>query len=165
MNQEMVRFSAPFVQSIKEVFAVMMKVELRIHSPRLKVDRNARGDMTSLIGVSGLVNRDGQSKDFSGLLALSFSEPVYLAIASKMLGEEYSEYVEDIADVGSEIANIVLGKSKPALVELGFQVGMSSPSTVRGKDHQINFPPQAVVVEVTVDSELGPFYMSLSYLE
>lgn len=164
MNDHMLNFSKPFILSTKEVFKVMMGIDLVMHSPRFKETRVARGDITSIIAVIGEITKDQEKKDFSGLLAFSFSENVFLAIASKMLGEEYSEYNEEISDVGSEIANIVLGKSKPALVELGFKVGMSSPSTIAGKNHQISFPEQGHVIEITVDSELGSFTLDISYV-
>lgn len=161
----MLRFATPFIASLKEVFKVMLKEEVRVHSPVEKSDRVARGDVTSVIGVTGEVRSSSKVKPFAGLLALSFSEKVYISIANQVLGENYTAYTSEISDVGSELANIILGKSKPALVEQGFTPAMTSPSTIRGKDLEINFPLKSYVVEVTVDSRFGSFHLDLSYQE
>jgi chemotaxis protein CheX len=165
MNAHIAKVSEPLIANLKDVFRRMVGLELSMQPPRLKLDRLARGDLTSLIPVSGAVTRDGQSVPFSGLLMLSFSESVYLAIATRMLGEVHTTVTDEIADVGSEIVNIVLGKSKPALSELGMQLSMTSPSTVIGKDHHISLPELAQTVEVLVGSEVGAFYLEISYVE
>jgi CheY-specific phosphatase CheX len=164
-GERFLKFSAPFVESTKEIFKVMISTDVRLHSPRLKVDRRSRGDITAFIAMNGVVGIGDNKKDFAGLLALAFTEPVYLAVASRMLGEEYKEYGPDVADVGAEIVNIILGKSKPALHALGIQLGMSNPSTIMGRQHEISFPRTGEVVEIIVESDMGQMFLDLCYQE
>lgn len=161
MNEFFLKFAAPFVKSTKETFKVMLETEVNMHSPKIKTTNSAVGDITSIIGINGIIKTSKGQEDFRGLLALSFPETVYLKVASKLLGEEYSTFVPDINDVGSEIANIILGSSKPGLSEIGIMLTMTSPSSIRGQNHEISFPKDGMVVEMVVSSNLGDFQMAL----
>ncbi len=163
MNEGFLKFSAPFIKSAKETFKVMMKTEITLHSPKLKLDTLSTADITALIGVNGTIEHSGRVDEFKGLLALSFPEDVYLRLASRMLGEEYKEYCPDIADAGAECTNIILGTAKPDLAKLGIKLAMTTPSTVRGRQHEINYPKTGVIVETTVSCDVGSFFMDLCY--
>lgn len=163
MNETFIKFSSPFIKSTKNTFLTMMQTEITLHSPQIKTDAHAGADLTALIGMSGAVKIGAESKEFRGLLALCFSKKIYVKLASRMLGEEYTELVPDIADAGSEIANIFLGGSKQELLSLGIQLQLTSPSTIRGLDHEISYPKGSTTVRTIVSCDLGDFYLDLCY--
>lgn len=161
MNEFFLKFAAPFIKSTKETFKIMMETEVSMHSPKVKTTNTASGDITAIIGVNGIIDTPRGPEDFRGLLALSFQEKVYLRMASRLLGEEYLTFSSDVADTGSEIANIILGSAKPGLNDIGIKLTMTSPSSVRGQNHELSFPRDGMVVETIVSSDLGDFTLSL----
>lgn len=163
MDEKFLNLSAQFVNSTKDVFRIMVTTELKLHSPTIKKDRLAKGDITGLIPLTG-VRLDGNGdKEFCGLFALTFRDPIYFAVASRMLGEDIREYGPDVADVGAELVNIILGKTKPAMQSMGIQLGMTSPSTIRGPFHEVDFPQKCEVIEIVASSDLGDFYVNICY--
>lgn len=164
-DNSFVNFSKPFVDALRETFEMMVQTEITVHSPKLKENNVASGDITALIGMNGKVERDGNERDFKGLLAISWPEDMYVKLAGRMLFEEYTEYCEDIADSGAEICNIVMGNAKNSLTPFGYKIDMATPSTVRGKNHEIKYPPKTTVIEVIVSCDLGDFSLELCYQE
>ena len=160
-----VKFSKPFIDALKETFKVMVSTEITPHSPRLKSDSKARGELTAMIGMNGVLEKNGQQLKFNGLIALSFSKEVYLKIASAMMMQEFTDYHEDMEDTGAEIANIVMGNAKKVLAEQGYKIGMSTPTRVKGKDHEIKYPANTVVVETSISSDHGEFTFDICYQE
>lgn len=165
VNSNFVQFSKPFVDALKETFSLMAQTEITAHSPEIKSGTVARGDISALIGMNGKLERDGEVKDFKGLLVISWPEDVYIKFASRMLFEEYTEYCDEISDSGAEIVNIVMGNAKGELNPQGYKIEMASPSTVRGKSHEIKYPPNTIVVATTISSDIGDFTLEICYLE
>lgn len=161
MSDFFLKFAAPFIKSTKETFKIMVSTEVSMHSPKFKKDNLGHGDITALIGVTGTLETSNGPADFRGIVALSFKEAVYVKIASRMLGEEHSSYNPEIADAGAELANIILGSAKPGLNEIGCKLKMTSPSTIRGLNHEISFPKDGIVIETIVSSDMGDFYLDL----
>lgn len=159
------QFSKPFLDALKETFTMMVQCELTTHSPNIKTTPTAKGYITALIGMNGVLESDGGEKPFKGLMAISWPEEVYIKIASKMLFEEYTEYNEEIADSGAEIVNIVMGNAKATLANHGFKIDMATPSTVKGKEHELKYPANTTVIEVTCSCECGDFVLEICYQE
>lgn len=109
-----------------------------------------KGDISSFISVSGSLRGEARS----GLLFLVLKEVDYLAWSSVIIGEPCTVYVPELADVGSEIVNIVLGRSKQRLSDIGFSCVLTSPSTIRGIDHQLSFPTGGICTQYEI-SALG----------
>lgn len=165
VNKNFIEFSKPFIDALKETFSLMMQTELTPRSPRMKDNSLTKGEFTSIIGMNGKLNQNGDTKDFKGLIGLSFDLEVYLKVASAMLMEAYTEYNEEISDTGAEIVNIIMGNAKKALAPKGYEIGMATPSTIRGKDVEIRYPKSTTVIETTIDSELGSFVLEICYQE
>ncbi len=139
----------------------MLSTEVTMHSPSFKNDNIGRGDITAIIGIVGQVETTKGQQDFRGILSLSFKEDTYVKLASRMLGEEYTSYRPDIADAGAEMANIILGSAKPGLSDIGIKLSMTTPSTIRGMNHEISFPKDGIIVETVVTTEFGDLYLDL----
>ncbi len=164
-DSQFVKFSKPFLDALTETFEMMVQTKIKAHSPKIKDTNKANGDITALIGMNGKIERDGEVKDFRGLMAISWPEPLYIQLAGRMLFEEYTEWNEEIADSGAEICNIVMGNAKNGLTPLGYKIEMASPSTVRGKDHEIKYPAKTTVVEIMISCDIGDFTLELCYQE
>lgn len=160
-----VEFSKPFIDGIKETFKVMMDIDVQAHSPKIKTGNKASGDISGIIGMNGKLESDEGNKDFKGQMVLSWNEDVYVNMANKMLMEEYTEYNEEIQDAGAEVCNIVMGNAKKILNPMGYKIEMATPSTVKGKSHEIIYPPETTIVEIIISTEIGDFSMELCYLE
>lgn len=166
MNVESyLKFSKPFIDALKDTFKVMMSTDITAHSPRMKTDNKAKGEITAMIGMTGTIERNGKIQDFNGLIALSFTKQAYLKISSTMLMQEFTDYHEDMEDTGSEIANIVMGNAKKVLATQGYQIGLSTPTSIKGVNHQIKYPANTVVIETSISCSLGDFAFDICYRE
>lgn len=158
-----IQFSRPFVDAAKNIFQTMVFTEIAPQKPEMKKDSISRGDVSAFIGLTGIVEKDGETAEFTGMLVLSFPFETYLKVASAMLMDEYSEYSDEIADVGAEITNIITGNAKRDLSALGFKIEMSVPTSISGKDHHIKYPDKTNVIMIPMDSAHGKFFMELCY--
>jgi len=79
--------------------------------------------------------------------------------------QEFDDYCEDMEDTGSEIANIVMGNAKKVLANEGYKIGMSTPTRIKGIDHEIKYPANTIVIETTISSALGEFTFDICYRE
>jgi chemotaxis protein CheX len=164
-NKRFILFSKPFVDAIKDTFKVMMSTEVTVHSPKIKSTDKTSGDIAALIGMNGLYIQDEEEKDFKGLLVIAWSMSTYLNVASKLLMEEYTEFNDEIADTGAEISNIVMGNAKKILATNNYKIDMATPSTIKGTDLEIKYPPKTKIIETVISSDLGDFSMEICYQE
>jgi len=160
-----VKFSKPFIDALKETFEMMVQTKVEPRSPKIKSSSVANGDITALIGMNGTVERDGEEKLVKGLMAISWPEELYVKLAGRMLFEEYPEYCDEISDSGAEIVNIIMGNAKKGLTPLGYKIEMATPSTVKGKNHELKYPNGTTVVEIEVGTDIGSFSLELCYQE
>lgn len=164
-DQRFVQFSKPFIDALKETFSMMVQTDITTHSAKIKTGAVATGDISAVIGMNGGVEIDGDKKDFKGLMVISWPEDLYIKLASRMLFEEFTEYCDEISDSGAEISNIVMGNAKGGLAPLGYKIEMATPTTIRGKQHEIRYPPKTTVIAITVTCDLGDFTLELCYQE
>jgi len=164
-TSKFLEFSKPFVDGIRNVFETMVFTKVATQKPSLKQGNTSKGDVSAVLGMTGEVTKDGEVLPFKGMLVLSWPLETYLKVAGAMLMAEYSEYNDEIADVGAEISNMIMGNAKRDLTPQGYKLDMSIPSMISGKDHNINYPNRTVVVEIPIESDHGVFYMELCYKE
>jgi len=162
-NKRYLDFCKPFIDAIKDVYSTMMSTNLKPGAPKIKVGSISHGEFSSIMGINGVYSGDGEKKGFRGSLTLSWPESVYLKSAGAMLMEEFDAYTDEIADVGMEICNITMGNAKKILSQEGYMIEMSIPTSVKGKDHEIKAQDGVVTIATPLESELGTFYIELSY--
>jgi len=162
-NKRYLDFCKPFINAIREVYSTMMSTELNPGPPNIKHGSISHGEFSSIMGINGVYESPKEKKGFRGSLALSWPEQVYIKSAGAMLMEEFSEYNEEIADVGMEICNITMGNAKKHLSQEGYLIEMSIPTSVKGKDHEIRAQDGVVTIATPLESELGTFWIELSY--
>lgn len=142
----------------------MVFTELSPQNPQLrKTGEKAKGDISIVMGLNGNVKVGELLQPFKGMMVLSFSTAIYLKVSGAMLMGEYTEFNDDIRDVGAEISNITTGNAKKVLRNMGYIIDMSIPSTVVGINHEIQYPGNTQTVVIPFDSSHGTFVMELCY--
>ena len=162
-NGAFIEFARPFIDAAKNVFETMVFTKLEPQKPTIKNDNLSRGDISAVLGLTGKIERNGKERDFKAMLVLSWPYQTYFKIASAMLMETFSEYCEEIADVGGEISNMIMGNAKRDLATLGFKSNMAIPSMIEGKDHTIKYPPGTTIIMIPINSAHGNMYMELCF--
>lgn len=160
-----VEFSKPFVDAAKNIFSTMISSNLNTKAPTLKTTALSKGDISAVIGMTGTHHKDGKDLEFKGMLVISFPFETYVKVANAMLGENHTEFNPQIADVGAEISNIIMGNAKRDLVPYGYKIGMAVPSTVSGKDHSLRYLPGTTVIIIPMESLHGEFFMEICFQE
>lgn len=158
-------FSRPFIESAKKVFETMVFTKLEPQKPLIKSDKKSLGDVTAILGILGELSKENSKTGYKAMLVISFPHDTYLKIASAMLMEEHTEYTDEIASVGGEICNMVMGNAKRFLSEIGYSSNMAVPSIIEGRGHSISYPHGTNVVVIPLKSAHGDLYMELCYKE
>ena len=102
-----------------DVFKKMAKTDLSIGKASYKEDKEVRGDISSIIGLTGSrkadVNDDSEDAfiDFKAVFVLTWPLEAYIEASNLMLKENYNTYNYEISDVGGEICNVIMGNVKP----------------------------------------------------
>ena len=159
-------FAEPFIDAAKPIFETMARTEVVPGAPEIRTDQLSKGDYSFTLGVSGeFVGADGGKSKYKGMVVISFPESTYLKIASAIFSEEYAEYSDEIADVGAEILNMIVGNAKRKLDEMGFTSSMAIPSSISGPNHIIRYPGPTTVSIIPIDSDHGPFFIEVAFQE
>jgi chemotaxis protein CheX len=168
MNKEVVtfiEFSKPFIDAAKSVFETMVFTKLEPGKPSLKTSNLSHGDVSAVLGLNGEIDRNGKKVSYRAMLVLSWPYATYLKVASAMLMDNFTEYTEDISDVGGEICNMIMGNAKRDLALKGYSSNMAIPSMIEGARHCIKYPPKTTVIVIPLNSAHGEFFMELCYTE
>lgn len=141
----------PFILSNMETFTKMVGIEAKPGRPILKQEARLDYDISGIIGLSGKV---------IGSVALSFPQATALAVCNKFMSADLKEMNAEILDAVGELINIVAGNAKKGLSE--FNIEISLPSVIVGKNHRIVEPKGSVGFVIPFTSALGNFHMAVS---
>lgn len=164
-HKNFIEFSKPFINAAKNVFETMIFTKLDAQKPTIKTDQLSKGDITSILGITGEFSHEGKTVDYRGMLVLSWPQPTYIKMANAMLMENHTEFNKEIADVGNEISNMIMGNAKRELSVMGYSSSMAIPSSIEGKDHNIRYPSGTTVILIPINSAHGPMFMEICYRE
>lgn len=159
-----VSFSRPFIDATRNVFKTMVFTDITCQRPTIKTTSMSQGDVSAVMGISG-ENQNGSKRQYSAQFVISWPYQTYLNCANAMLSEDFQEYTSDIADVGGEICNIIVGNAKRELSKMNMTTNMAIPSLIEGKNHSINYPKGVTIVLMPIKSEHGNFFIDLCYRE
>lgn len=150
-----VEYINPFIESVQNVFSTMLGTEARRGVVTATRGDSNPGEMTVLIGMSGVAQ---------GTVALVLSNKTALAMVNHMLGTNSRVMDEIVSDGVAEIVNMVAGRAKSKLIDDGgMPINLSLPSVVRGNNYQIDYPSDAVWLEVPFESDLGDFALRVTF--
>jgi chemotaxis protein CheX len=165
VTDNFIEFSKPFMDAAKNVFETMVFTKLETLKPQIKSDTTSRGDISAILGVTGNLSKDGKEIPYRGMLVISWPYETYFKVASAMLMEEYTEYSDEISDVGGEISNMIMGNAKRTLSEMGYTSNMAIPSIIEGQNHSLKYPTGTTVILIPINSAHGQFFMEVCYRE
>jgi CheY-specific phosphatase CheX len=147
-----VQYMNPFFASVKRICGETIKIPVTAGPPSLH-----RGDdrLWKLYPVSAAIQL---KNGVTGVIALSFSEPVALALASGLAQDFFSELSPDALDALGEVANLIIGSAKRDL-----PVGMVSISTpVILKTHELQIPTGVPHLLLPFEAGCGRFVMQMA---
>jgi chemotaxis protein CheX len=161
-----IEFSKPFIEAAKNVFETMVFTKLDPQKPMIKKDNISKGDVSAVLGLSGEMSKDeGAPKPYKAMLVISWPYETYYKVASAMLMDTFTEYNEEIADVGGEICNMIMGNAKRDLGGMGYTSNMAIPSMIEGSNHTIKYPNGTTVILIPIKSAHGDMFIEICYSE
>ena len=149
-----VQYINPFINATVHVLKTMASLEAKAGRPYLKNDKLARGDISSVIGLTGEVG---------GTISVTFTENCILSVVSKMLHEEMTQLNNEIGDATGEIANMISGQARQELERMGRSLKAAIPSIIMGKDHTITHFTKHPVIAVPFKTAYGDFTIEVCF--
>ena len=150
-----IEYINPFIDSVHNLFKTMLSAKVEQGDIGVVKGVKTPHEITALIGLSGLAK---------GTVALSFTAETAIGMVGRMLGIEASALDETVTDGVGEIVNIVAGSAKSKFkTKDGTPIDLSLPNVVKGKDYTIEYPSQAVWLEVPFSSEFGKFSLRVTF--
>jgi chemotaxis protein CheX len=124
----------------------MLKTDIIISKPYVKVEDDRNADVAAVIGFSG---------GATGSVALCFPSRSAVAAASKFAGVPLTETDPDFADALGELANMVAGQAKSKLH--GLEITISLPRVIVAQKLNVLSSRAQPVLGLPCDSPLGRF--------
>jgi chemotaxis protein CheX len=143
-----VEYINPFIKATLYVLESISSMKVESKKIYLKKDNAARGDVSSIIGLSG---------DLEGSVSVTFTENIILPLVSEMLDEEMTELDEDVKDAVGEIANMISGHARKSLESMGKSLKAAIPTVVIGKNHSISHITDKQILALPFMTEHGEF--------
>jgi len=149
-----VKLINPFINATLNVLETMAFMTVKPGKPYLKRDNVAKGDVTGVIGLTGVAN---------GTISVTFQERCILSIVSNMLGEKMVHLNEDIADAVGELTNMVSGQARRELEEIGRVFQAAIPSVIMGKSHSITHYTNGPRIAIPFYTDNGDFTIEVCF--
>jgi chemotaxis protein CheX len=153
------KYVNPFIESFVNVLSTMASTQVTQGDASVKKDNNGvvSGDITSSISFTG--------DQANGSIVISFTEPAILDIVSNMLGEKKEKITDEIADMASEIANMVSGGGRKKMSVERIKFEATRPATVIGKDQSVNHSVNGEIVVVPFKSDAGEMTVEICFVD
>jgi chemotaxis protein CheX len=146
-----VEFVNPFIQAASEVLDSELGGEAQRGEVRLQKSAFTTDEVTALVGVTGTV---------SGLVLYSMSRATAVALASRMMGQEFAE-LDALAQSGiGELGNVITGRAGVLLSEAGYPSNITPPALVVGRGTMVTTLDLNRLV-FTLQTEVGDLEVQL----
>jgi chemotaxis protein CheX len=100
---------------------------------------------------------------FAGSVLICFPKETFLKVVTNVFGDEQTEINKDNSDATGELINIIYGQAKTVLVDdLDIDFMKSRSYAVEGQEKIKSYQTSASFL-VPFESELGPFYLIVSF--
>ncbi|MFN2268460.1 MAG: chemotaxis protein CheX [Desulfonatronovibrio sp.] len=146
-----------FADSVVNVLGTMAMTKAKPGKAYVKKDNTAKGDISGVIGFS---SPSGKSK---GTMSVTFTLDSALGIINNMLGEEYKEVTDDVADAVGELTNMICGQARKGLAEIGITYEGAIPSVVSGTGHSIRHVSSSAILAVPFETPFGPLIVEICF--
>lgn len=149
-----VRLINPFINATINVLETMAFITVTAGKPYVKVDNTATGDVSGVLGLTGVAN---------GTIAVTFEETCILTVVSNMFGETMTELNHEIADAVGELTNMISGQARRELEETGRVFKAAIPSVVMGKNHSIVHYTDGPKIAIPFSTGAGDFTIEVCF--
>ena len=149
-----VKLINPFINATINVLETMAFMTVDAGKPYLKKDDVAVGDVSGIIGLTGVAN---------GTIAVTFEEKCILAVVSNMFGESMSELNSEIADAVGELTNMISGQARRELADMGKSLKAAIPSVVTGRGHSIVHFTNGPKIAIPFNTDNGKFTIEVCF--
>ena len=149
-----VKLINPFINATINVLETMAFVTVTAGKPYLKKDNVAVGDVTGVLGLTGVAH---------GTIAVTFEENCILTVVSNMFGEKMDSLNEDIADAVGELTNMISGQTRRELDEVGKVFKAAIPSVITGKNHTIRHYSDGPKIAIPFQTDGGEFTIEVCF--
>ena len=149
-----VKLINPFLTAAMHVLKTMADIDAKPGKPFIKKDDVAIGDVSAIIGITGAAE---------GSMALIFTEQCIKAIASSLLGTEFTELNHEVRDAVGELTNMICGDARRRLAEGGFVLQAGIPTIVGGKGHSIMHVADGPRLAVPFETKDGSFMVEIAF--
>lgn len=152
-EQYNVQFINPILKAVLNVLSTMANIEVTPGKPYLNRDGHAVGDITGSLDIDGYAR---------GVISLSLSKGVVLAIVNNMLYENFTEINEEVADAVGELTNMISGQARSILSESNLSFSAGTPKVIHGKGEKIDHIPSVPVLAVPFNCSHGNLVVEIS---
>ena len=152
-----IAFVNPFLISTINVIKTMARTDAKPGKPFVKNDKSSKGDVTGIVGLTGL--------EAKGSMAVTFTESAILHIYSQMLDEKADKISDDIVDCVGEITNMICGGAKALLSKKGYKFEMAIPTMIAGENHTIFHKTNGKIICIPFDTSAGSFFVEICFEE
>ncbi len=149
-----VKLINPFINATLSVLETMAFITVTAGKPYVKKDNVAVGDVTGVLGLTGVAN---------GTISVSFEEKCILTIVSNMFGEIMERLDDDISDAVGELTNMISGQARRELEQIGKVFKAAIPSVVTGKNHSIRHYSEGPKIAIPFSTEGGEFTIEVCF--
>ena len=132
----------------------MASVRVEAGKPYVKKDNFAVGDVTGVLGLTGVAN---------GTIAVTFEEKCILTVVSNMFGETMNEINSEISDAVGELTNMISGQARRELEDIGRRFKAAIPSVVTGKNHTIIHYSDGPKIAIPFTTDCGDFTIEVCF--
>jgi chemotaxis protein CheX len=149
-----VKLINPFINATINVLETMAFVNVTAGNPYVKKDNVAVGDVTGVLGLTGVAN---------GTISVTFEEKCILTVVSNMFGETMTELNTEIADAVGELTNMISGQARRELEEVGKVFKAAIPSVITGRNHSITHYTDGPKIAIPFSTENGDFTIEVCF--
>ena len=149
-----VKLVNPFINATINVLETMAFVNVEAGKPYLKRDNVAVGDVSGVLGLTGIAN---------GTIAVTFEEKCILTVVSNMFGETMTELNSEIADAVGELTNMISGQARRELEEMGKVFKAAIPSVITGRNHSITHYTEGPKIAIPFSTDGGKFTIEVCF--
>ncbi len=149
-----VKLINPFINATINVLETMAFITVNAGKPYLKKDNVAVGDVTGVLGLTGIAN---------GTISVTFEEKCILTVVSNMFGETMTELNNEIADAVGELTNMISGQARRELEEVGKVFKAAIPSVITGRNHSITHYTDGPKIAIPFSTESGDFTIEVCF--
>ncbi len=149
-----VNFINPFLEATLKTLDT--QASTKAHAGQVYLKQKSDKYSGDISGVIGLV-----SDAFTGSVVISFPAKTFLAVLSRMIGEECTEINDMTRDGAGELTNIIFGQAKIVLNKAGYGINTALPSVIAGHDHSVVPMTNGPRMVIPFETDVGPFVVEI----